>query len=467
MAFTGIELGSLACLLVGTPVERPNIVFIMADDLGYTDAGFAGSDFYETPFLDALAAQGVRFTQAYAAAANSAPSRACLLSGLYTPRHGIFTVSPSDRGDKALRKLIPVPNKDDLDTSFVTLAEVLQGRGYVCAQVGKWHLGDDADGSGTGPLGQGFAVNVAGCRAGTPYSYFYPYCNPSQSACHPGLEQGEAGEYLTDRLTREAIGFMESHQDQPFFLYLSHHAVHMPLKAPQEAIDPFLRKTPGQRHRNPVYAAMIAKLDESVGAVCRALDSLGLAQRTLVVFVSDNGGAMNVTDNYPLRGGKGEPYEGGTKVPLLMRWPGVLEAGAVCDQVVHGVDFYPTLAALAGASVPETLDGCNLLDPTLETSVRDLFWFMPAYLEAHAGMVNVPPFRATPYCSIRSGAWKMIHFFEDNHVELYNLEDDPGEQTDVAALYPQVAHTLHTKIIDWIAQTHAPLPTPVTPAEVR
>ena len=214
---------------------QPNIVFILADDLGWTDLGVMGSDYYETPNIDRLAAEGLLFDNAYAAAANSAPSRACMMTGMYTPRHGVYTVSPPDRGDRRLRKLVPIANTDDVRADFVTMAEALRQQGYRCGHIGKWHLGDDAD--GTGPLSQGFIWNVGGNRAGSPYSYFYPYCLPDKKKCHLGLEEGTPGEYLTDRLTDEAVSFIKSHKEGPFFLHLSHHAVHTALQAPAAVVD--------------------------------------------------------------------------------------------------------------------------------------------------------------------------------------------------------------------------------------
>ena len=210
--------------------EKPNIVFILADDLGWTDLGVMGSDYYETPNIDRLATEGILFDNAYAAAANSAPSRACMMTGMYTPRHGVYTVSPPDRGDRTKRKYIAIPKVEDVCADFVTMAEALQEQGYQCGHIGKWHLGDDED--GTGPLSQGFIWNVGGNRAGAPYSYFYPYCLPDKSKCHVGLEEGILGEYLTDRLTEEAVSFIKSHSEGPFFLHLSHHAVHTVLQAP-------------------------------------------------------------------------------------------------------------------------------------------------------------------------------------------------------------------------------------------
>lgn len=445
--------------------EKPNVVFIMADDLGWNDLGYTGSDYHETPYIDSLASEGMIFTNAYAAAANSAPSRACFMSGMYTPRHGIFTVSPSDRGDKKKRKLIPIKNTEDLRADFVTLGEALKSEGYTCGHVGKWHLGDDND--GTGPLSQGFDLNIAGCRAGTPYSYFYPYCNKKKGACHPGLDEGKEGEYLTDRLTDEAVKFMidSSKGDKPFFLYMAHHAVHVPLKAPANLIEKYQNKEKGKYHKNPVYAAMMESLDNSVGRICHTLDSLGVADNTIIVFTSDNGGSEPVTDNFMLRGGKGMPYEGGIRVPLIVKWPGHTEAGSKCEVAVSGVDFYPTLVDMAGGKADSSLDGedisCLLDGSEKKFKDRDLFWYFPAYLESYkkSGM----DFRATPFSIVRSGEWKLIYFYETDTFELYNLDKDIMEKNNVAAKYPKVADVMVKKLNKWIADTDAPIPTEKNP----
>ena len=352
---TGIQQVFSAEILTGI---KPNIVFILADDLGWTDLGIMGSDYYETPNIDRLAAEGILFDNAYAAAANSAPSRACMMTGMYTPRHGVYTVSPPDRGDRTKRKFIAIPNTEDVRADFVTMAEALQKQGYQCGHIGKWHLGDDAD--GTGPLSQGFIWNVGGNRAGAPYSYFYPYCLPDKSKCHLGLDKGTPGEYLTDRLTEEAISFIKDHKKGPFFLHLSHHAVHTALQAPDSLINKYRNKTPGKYHKNPIYAAMIEKLDDSVGRICQVIETLGIADHTILVFYSDNGGSEPVTDNYPLNGGKGMPYEGGSRVPLIMKWVGKIEPGTRSSVPVTGVDFYPTFVTLAHGKVASNLDGKDI-----------------------------------------------------------------------------------------------------------
>lgn len=442
------------------PKSKPNIVFILADDLGWTDLGVMGSDYYETPNIDRLASEGMLFDNAYAAAANSAPSRACMMTGMYTPRHGVYTVSPSERGDRTKRRLIPIPNTEDVRSDFVTIAEALQKQGYQCGHIGKWHLGDDAD--GTGPLSQGFIRNVGGNRAGFPYSYFYPYCLPDKSKCHLGLEEGTPGEYLTDRLTEEAVSFMRSYKEGPFFLHLSHHAVHTALQAPDSLINKYRNKTPGKYHTNAVYAAMIEKLDDSVGRICRVIEELGIADNTIIIFYSDNGGSEPVTDNYPLKGGKGMPYEGGSRVPLIMKWPGKIKPGIRSSIPVTGVDFYPTFVTLAQGEVASNLDGKDIftLIKDHETE-RDLFWHFPAYLESYIN--GGKGFRAKPYSSIRSGDWKLIYNYEDESMELFNLKNDLGESRDLSKTNPVKGKELYQKLVKWIRDTHAPVPTELNP----
>lgn len=440
--------------------NKPNIVFILADDLGWTDLGVMGSDYYETPHIDRLAAEGLLFDNAYAAAANSAPSRACMMTGMYTPRHGVYTVSPPDRGDRTKRKFIAIPNTEDVQADFVTMAETLQQEGYQCGHIGKWHLGDDTD--GTGPLSQGFIRNIGGNRAGSPYSYFYPYCLPDKSKCHLGLDKGKPGEYLTDRLTDEALSFMKSHKEGPFFLHLSHHAVHTALQAPDSLITKYRHKTPGKYHTNPVYAAMIEKLDESVGKVCKAVEELGIAGNTIIIFYSDNGGSEPVTDNYPLNGGKGMPYEGGTRVPLIIKWPGKIEAATRSSVPVTGVDFYPTFVTLAHGKVASGLDGKDIFTLVANNEKnRDLFWHFPAYLESYLN--GGKSFRAKPYSCIRSGNWKLIYNYEDKSIELFNLREDLGETHNLSESNPEKRNELYLKLMKWIEKTQAPIPAELNP----
>ena len=375
-------------------------------------------------------------------------------------------MSPSARGDKTKRKLIPITNTEDVRTDFVTLGEALKQQGYVCGHIGKWHLGSDLDGSKTGPLSQGFDYNIAGDRAGSPYSYFYPYCRKQK--CHLGLDEGSEGEYLTDRLTSEAIKFVEQTKDKPFFLYMAHHAVHTPLKAPQTLVDKYQKKTKGKYQTNAIYAAMVENLDWNVGRLCHAIDSLGLSENTLIVFYSDNGGAAAATNNFRLRGAKGMPYEGGIRVPLIMKYPRKIKAGTVVSEPVTGVDFYPTLVALTGGIPDNGLDGENIFGRMKKGTSkvqRALFWHFPAYLEGYQGLGK--DFRATPYSIIRSGDWKLIYYYEDKSMELFNLKNDRMERNNLVNLQPTLAKELYTRLMKWLIDTRADIPTELNPAYIK
>ncbi|MEJ2050804.1 MAG: sulfatase, partial [Calditrichota bacterium] len=353
--------------------SKPNFVFILVDDLGWKDVGFMGSEYYETPVIDRLASQGMHFTNAYSNAPNCAPTRACLLSGQYGPRHGVYTVGTAERGDTRLRKLIPTPNKTTLDSDIITIAEALKPAGYVSASIGKWHLGDDPK---LGPVSQGFDVNIGGDHNGhPPAGYFSPYHLPN-------LDNAPQGEYLTDRLTNEALRFIERNQDHPFFLYLPHYAVHKPVQAPESIVEKYRNKPGSHGQNNPEYAAMIESVDTNIGRILHTLEELHLAENTVVVFFSDNGGHGNVTSMEPLRGSKGMIYEGGIRVPLIVRWPGRISSGTVCKVPVIGLDFYPTILEMAGVDLPDqVLDGESLV-PLLRGGQqlrRDaIFWHFPA-----------------------------------------------------------------------------------------
>ncbi len=436
--------------------QPPNVVLILADDLGWRDAGFMGSRYYETPALDRLAASGMVFTDAYANAPNCAPTRAALLTGLYAPRTGIYTVGSSKRGESRYRRLIPVKNTTVLDTLFVTLAEALHSNGYVCASIGKWHLGDPPR---YGPRAQGFDLNAGGWHAGHPRSYFSPYHNPY-------LPDGPPGEYLTDRLTDEAVRFIRNNRERPFFLYFPHYAVHTPLQAKDSLTQLFRGRPPDGGQHNAVYAAMIKSLDESVGRLLTTLDELGLRQRTLVIFFSDNGGVWGITSNAPLRGAKGMLYEGGIREPLIISWPGHVPAGTVSHVPVIGLDLYPTLLKVTGTRRPRGvhLDGVDISPLFLEGKPlrrRALYWHFPAYLERMRGMPQM--WRTTPATAIRYGDWKLIRFWETGRCELYNLHDDPGEQHDLADSLPRLRKRLERKMDRWLHRTHAPLPTQKNP----
>lgn len=437
--------------------EKPNIIFILADDLGWTDLSCTGSDFYETPHIDTLRKRGMLFTHAYTNAANSAPSRASIMTGMYTPRHGIYTVDPADRGKTEKRKLISMPNQNVLADTLITFPKILQENGYNTIHIGKWHLGSDS--SGNGPLHHGFDINIAGDKNGHPFTYFYPFCSKNKQ-CLTNLELNDStNKYLTDRLTNEAVLHIKAAGKQPFFLYLSHYAVHTPIQAKNEIVEKYIRKKKGKRHNNPEYAAMIESLDNSVAKILQTLEEENKLNSTIIVFMSDNGGMLNgISDNYPLRGGKGTPYEGGNRVPLIISFGDKIKANSTNHIHVMGADLFPTLLDFAGIPVTHTIDGISLKgelsgkhNPKQE---RDLFFFFPAYLESYG---NPDSFRATPYSSIISGDWKLIRFFEDAHTELYNLKKDTGESNDLSKKYPSMVKDLLIKLKSWEQKVDAPV----------
>ena len=439
-------------LLVGqiaVAAERPNIVFFFIDDLGWKDVGFMGSSFYETPNIDRLASEGMVFTSAYANAPNCAPSRACLMSGQYSPRHGVYTVGDPARGNDKFRKLVPIKNTTVLADKFVTIAEALRAGRYVTATIGKWHLGPD-------PTTQGFDVNVGGNRTGSPRGgYFSPYKNPQ-------LPNGPDGEYLTDRLTDEAISFIVSNKSKPFFLYLTHYAVHTPIQAKKSLTEKYKSKQPSGGHNNTTYAAMVESVDDSVGRVLSELEKLDLSDNTLVCFFSDNGGYGPATSMAPLRGSKGMLYEGGIREPMIVKWPGKTKPASQCDVPVIGVDWFPSLLEIAGVDRPAnyTLDGESLVPLLTQTGTlkRDaVFWHFPAYLQSYRGVSG--PFRTTPAGAIRKGDWKLIEFFEDGRLELYNTREDIGETTNLAKNMPAKVRELHKRMIAWREKVDAPVPT--------
>ena len=438
--------------LLAFPAQaKPNIVLYFIDDLGWTDVSFMGSKYYETPHVDQLSKEGMKFMSAYANAPNCAPSRACLMSGQYGPRHGVYTVGNSDRGKAQFRKLIPTKNTTVLADRFVTIAESLQSAGYVTATMGKWHLGTD-------PTTQGFDVNIAGKHWGSPSGggYHSPYN-------YPNLVNREKGEYLTDRLGEEACKFIEANKDKPFFLYLTHYAVHTPIQSKPGLKAKYQKKNPVGGHKNAAYAGMIESMDDSIGAVQATLKRLKLEENTVVIFFSDNGGHGGVTSNAPLRGSKGMLYEGGIREPLVVKWPGVTKPGAVCNEPVIGVDLYPTFLEMAGAKRPKDylLDGLSiaplLRDATASLDRAALYWHFPCYLQGYTPRHG--PFRTTPAAAIRMGDWKLIEFFEDGKLELYNLKNDLGEKTDLAQKMPNKTKELHAVMLKWRRSVKAPVPT--------
>lgn len=420
-------------------------MFIYADDLGYTDLGCFGHPTHRTPYLDALARGGLRFTQAYANAPNCMPSRACLMTGLYPPRHGIYTVGSSARGRPQDRQLVPVPNRTTLDASIPTMASILRAAGYYTGLVGKWHLSED-------PRQHGFDVSIGGNRSGSPKSYFSPYHNPD-------LRDGSPGESLTTRLTDEAIQFVEDHRDRRFFLFLSHYTVHVPIEAESETKESF---RPELDARDAGYAAMVRSLDDSVGRIIATLARLGLRENTLVVFSSDNGGHGEHTTMRPLRGAKGTLFEGGLRQPMIVNWPGRVPGGRTDATPVLGIDLVPTFAGLARARLPasQVLDGVDLsglFTGSGKLLPRALFWHFPVYIQGTANSAST--WRATPATVMRFGNYKLFEQFEYRRLELFDLGADLGETNDLAARYPALVRDLHARMMRWRQSVGAPLPT--------
>ncbi len=457
--FSCLLLAGALAVTAPASARPPNFVFILMDDLGWADIGANGSSFYPTPHIDSLARDGVRFTDAYAAAPVCSPTRAAILTGRYPARLHL-TDWLSGRPDRPDQKLARPLIEQALPLRELTLAEALKPAGYVSGHIGKWHLG----GEGFGPLEQGFASNVAGDHTGTPLSYFAPFQRDGRFM--PGLESAPAGEYLTDRLTTEAERFIEANRDRPFFLYLAHYAVHIPLQTRAELIAKHRARTPTGPQTNVVYAAMIESMDDSVGRVLKKLDELGLATNTVVIFTSDNGGLATregpntpATSNVPLRNGKGYLQEGGIRVPLLVRWPGTATARVV-DVPVTSVDFFPTLIELAGLPSSDRVDGVSLA-PLLKgqgSPARPaIYWHYPHY--ANQARSPGAPAGGGPGAAMRAGDWKLIQHFESGRHELYYLKEDVGEANNLADTMPDRVVELGRQLHAWQNSVKAQWPT--------
>ncbi len=437
-------LNGLAPTPAAPSPQKLNVILILADDLGWRDLHCYGSEFYETPHLDRLARDGVKFTQAYSACTVCSPSRAAILTGKYPARLHITDWIPGLPPENP-KLLVPDWTKY-LPLEEFTLAKALRSAGYATASIGKWHLG----GEPYYPDKHGFDINLAGTDAPSPKSYFAPYNIAT-------LPEGPAGEYLTDRLGREANRFIESHKAEPFFLYLPHFAVHLPVQGKQALIEKYRAKRKrGQTQNNLGYAAMIESMDETVGSIRKKLEELNLADRTLIIFASDNGGRVPTTSNLPLRVGKGSCYEGGTRVPLIIHWPGVTKPAGVCDVPVIGMDLYRTILDAVGvgegaAKAVDSVSLAPLLRGTGGIERDELFWHYPHYQHYQLG-------GATPYGAIRKGDFKLVEFFDDMRVELYNLHDDIGEQHNLAAGMPAKVEELRARLRAWRKEVGAQMP---------
>lgn len=434
--------------------RKPNIIFVLADDLGWTDLSIQGSKYYESPNIEKLASQGMRFTSGYSCGPNCTPTRAALMTGQYGPRTGAYTVGSIDRFNWQSRPLRPVDNVPNLPLDEKIIAQTMKSAGYATAMFGKWHNGREGD---YHPGKRGFDEAIE--SSGVHFDF----------KTNPRVDYPK-GQYLADFLTDRAVDFIKRKKDQPFFLYLPHYAVHSPHQAKPELIARFKDKKPVGGHHDPAYAAMIYSVDQSVGRIMAMLDELKLADNTLLIFSSDNGGvggyrsvgaiANNVTDNAPLKGGKGTLYEGGVRVPYIFRWLGHISPGAVSDEPICSVDMFPTFAELAGASKPENhpLDGVSITSVLLgksNTLGRDaIYWHFPGYLGG-----SQHTWRTTPGGAIRSGDYKLIEYFEDGHLELYNLKNDLSQTTNLAEKEPAKAKELHDKLIAWRKSINAPMPT--------
>jgi arylsulfatase A-like enzyme len=440
-----------------TAGDRPNIIFILADDLGYTDLACYGSRYYVTPNIDRMARRGMRFTSGYTCGPNCQPTRAALMSGQYGPRTGVYTVGSIDRFNWRSRSLRPVDNVTELPLEKITIAQALQTHGYATGMFGKWHLGND---EAHHPSRRGFDEAIV--SEGKHFAF-----NTRPRTDYP------EGTYLADFLTDKAVDFIRRHRAKPFFLYLPHFGVHSPWEAKDALIEKFKDKPSAGGHHDPTYAAMIASVDESVGRILTLLDELELAEKTLVIFSSDNGGvggyeregltrARDVTDNAPLRGGKGMLYEGGIRVPFIFHWPGRIPPGTTCDQPILSVDLYPTILEVTGADPPAdyVLDGASIVKPLKqggqgELSREAIYWHFPGYLGSGQGQ-----WRTLPVGALRSGDFKLMEFLEDGRLELYNLREDLGEKHNLASSMPDKAEELQVNLHKWRKQVGARMPTP-------
>ncbi len=450
----------------GEETPLPNIILILADDMGWTGPSCYGSDLHLTPNIDKLAASGVRFTKAYSASPVCSPTRASIMTGRYPARQHI-TIWMEAAKKQGNRKLLEPLAEDRLAQSATTIAEVLSDAGYYCAHVGKWHLGDAND----YPETHGFDINIAGTHWGAPQTFFYPYTGSGTFGKEfryvPDLEPGgKSGDYLTDRLTDKALDLIDRFAGKrPLFLNLSYHTVHTPIEGKPELTAAWKSKLkPGLTHKNADYAAMVQSLDENVGRVLARIEEKGIADNTIVVFFSDNGGFIGkqrnsklaVTDNSPLRSGKGSLYEGGVRIPFIVKWPGHTPEGAITDEAVFTCDIYPTILKMTGLSGDaehnKILDGVDLTplleNPNFKLLERTLYFHYPHYYPT-----------TSPASSLLEDNWKLIEYYDDTQaIELYNLADDIGENTNLAEKNPKTTKRLQQKLHKWLDAVNAQRP---------
>lgn len=444
--------------------QKPNVIFVLVDDLGYTDLACYGSKYYDTPNLDKMASQGMKFTNGYAAAAICSPTRAACITGRYPARIGITDwirarfqggKIPADKKNPSgyvLNKktgLKTAVNPLWMEHEEITIAEVLKGEGYKTGFIGKWHLGAPE----WFPETQGFDINLGGCDLGQPPSYFDPYVSKRKNPLYtiPNLKPRKEGEYLTDREAYEASEFIRQNKEKPFFLYLCNYAVHTPIQGQKHLIEKYEKKEKTNQ-KSATYAAMVEAVDNCIGTIMKTLKEEGIADNTMIIFTGDNGGLLGPTSNLPLRSGKGFPYEGGIREPLIIKWPGKIKAGSVSDVPASSIDFMPTICDAVGAKLPNTeIDGLSLM-PVLEgkgkIAERALIWHFPHY----RGKIH-------PYSIIRDNGWKLIKYYSgDVKYELFHLTEDLSEKNEISAKNPEKVKALESKMMSMLKDMGAVIP---------
>ena len=437
--------------------EKPNVVLIVADDLGWSDLSYMGSTYYETPNIDKLSKSGMTFYNGYASSANCAPSRASMLTGKYHPFHGIYTVKNSDRGNKKTRKIIPIKTKTKLELQYFILPEMLKSKGYSTGHFGKWHMGP----KGYFPEQMGFDINIGGNEHGGPGSYFSPYK-------YPNMSNGPKDEYLTDRIGDEVVKFIEKNKENNFFAYVPFFSVHTPIQSKSDYEKKYRNKESNEYHNREDYAGMIQSLDENIGKILDKIEKLNLSKNTLIIFTSDNGGIRAISNQYPLRAGKGSYYEGGIKVPMIFSWPEKIKAGSTSNERISNIDFYPTIKKIIGYNETIDLDGEDLT-PIFNSKAlekRELYFHFPIYLEpynVHLDSGSDPLFRTRPGSVIIKDNWKLHHYYEDNNFELYNLENDISESKNLIDINKEKKAELLNNLDNWLKKNNAPIPNKLNP----
>ena len=433
---------------------RPNIILINVDDMGWRDVGFMGSEYYETPNLDQLSKEGMVFTNGYASAANCAPSRASLFTGKWSTRHSIYTVGSSERGQSKHRKIIPTQNTITLSKQHDIISSILSDNGYITCHSGKWHLSES-------PLDYGFDVNIGGGHNGHPRSYYPPYKNVEI--------EGATDQNLTDLIMEETLEFIDT-VNHLFFLNYAPYAVHTPITPIETLLDKYEKKPAWNEQDNAQYATMIENLDRNIGLLISKLKENDLYASTLIVFTTDNGGLYGITNQHPLRAGKGSYYEGGIRVPFFFVKKDKIRANTISDIPITHLDLLPTLLRYAGISVnQDDYDGLDLtpvLNGEVDSLNRPLYWHFPIYLQAyqvHDNENRDSLFRTRPGSVVRDADWKLHYYFEDKGIELYNLKHDIGERENLADVELKKAEELKAKLEEWWSRTKAPIPRLLNP----